>query len=82
MADAVANSRIKNSREVTFNADYKGKNGKVIYAKGTKTYIHTKLVDILKKNGAKMDVKEINFDKEVTAARKAFKESEKGKQSE
>ena len=56
-------NKLKNTREVTFQADYKSKKGTVIYAKGTTHYIHFKTVEKLKNNKAKFTAKEFDADK-------------------
>src|SRR5690625_2849148 len=73
---ALANNRIKNSRQVTFSADYKvGK--KTYYEKGKKYYISKNLVDSLKKRGAKFKAESIDFESELAKAKKARKKDEK-----
>lgn len=73
---ALANNRIKNSRQVTFSADYKvGK--KTYYEKGKKYYISKNLVDSLKKRGAKFKAESIDFESELAKAKKARKKAEK-----
>ena len=58
----------ENTRIVTFEADYKLKNGKVVYKKGTTHAIHKSTVEKIKEKGAKCSVKTLDeFQKEQKA---------------
>lgn len=73
MAQPQVNRRIDNTREVVFKKDFKiGKS--VIYKKGSKHYIHKKVVDQIAANGAEFEAKEFDFRAEVTKAKKALED--------
>jgi len=62
-------NKIKKSRKVTFEQDYKTKNGTVIYAKGSEHFIHEKTVEKLKSQKVKMQVSKIDYDASVDKAK-------------
>ena len=60
--------KIENTRKVTFLADYKAsKDGKVLYKKDDVAYIHKDVVEIIKDNGGKVKVEEVNEKKLIAA---------------
>lgn len=68
-------NKIKNTKIVTFREDYVSKPGKeageVIYKKGTSHAIHKSIVKELQKKGAKMEIKEPDYEAAVKRAKKS-----------
>lgn len=65
-------NKLKNTREVVFKEAYKIGNGRVIYEKGSKHFIHHKTVEQLRKYGAKMDVKKYAAEEKIEQAKIKF----------
>lgn len=77
------NTKIKNTRVVTFEEDYFSKarvaqNGDPIYKKGSIHAIHQRTVALLKDKGAKMKVKEFDEKRAIDLAKKAMADDQKG----
>ena len=70
------NNKYKNVRVVTFNEDYKNKDGVVLHSKGDKIHIHKSTAEKLKKNG-KVKVEEYDYEAEIAKAKKAQKADKK-----
>ncbi len=73
--------KYENTRIVEFKEDYyvKAKEGgkKLLHKKGSRHAMHKGIVDILNKNGAKIDVKKLDVDKAHEKAKKQFQEARK-----
>lgn len=66
------NNRVKNAKEVTFSEDFKI-GGRTYYEKNKAYYMHKDAAEKLKKRGAKLKDKSIDFEAEVEKAKSKAK---------
>lgn len=69
------NTKLKNTRIVTFKEDYTSKAGTTIYRKGETHAIHYLVVKSLQEKGAKMDVKPLDEGPAIAAAKKLHQQN-------
>lgn len=69
-------NRLDNTREVVFSENY-APNGKIIYAKDEKHYIHKDTVAKFEAKKVKMKVSNFDEKGEIAKAKKALEESKK-----
>ena len=74
------NNRVKNSKQVTFQEDFTSKKGLVIYAKDSTHFIHTSIVEKLKKLKVKMKVESIDYEKAISDAKSALRKQKKAQE--
>ena len=79
------NTKLKNTRVVTFEEDYFSvpgkKSGNPIYKKGSTHAIHQRTVALLKDKGAKMKVKEFDEKRAIELVKKAMADDQKHSRS-